>query len=1097
MAVRINQYTPSITTGDGVSGSLFFIRSILLEMGFDTAIYADHIDENLADKVYHIDSYKESKENYLIYHHSIADEKHDLIMSFKDKKILLYHNITPSFYFKESFMQTICDIGREQLISSKKNFIASIADSDYNRFELLSYGYKNVQTIPLLKDFAKQDKPSQNIINSLKDSYNILFVGRIVPNKSQHLLADVLYELKKLTDLELKLVLVGSVSDKDYYTFLKHHIKTLSLEKDVIIAKKVSQNDLSAYYETSDIFLSLSEHEGFCIPLVEAMNRDVFAFGYNTTALSTTLPKSSLFDFKSPDKVAKFLYTFIKDPIKREMQIKEQRKHIKRFSPSVLKTKFQKFLNSLNIPLATPKNIFKDKQDLKTCCKIEGPFDSSYSLAIVNLHLSKALSHRFDTKLYSTEGFGDFEPSMDFLTEDEEALKLYKKECTIPDITIRNLYPPRSNALKGLKRAIGPYGWEESSFFQNYMQLFNARLTSLFAMSTYVKDTMINNGLSIPCDVTGIGADHILKYKPKKFQHKKLKRYKLLHISSCFPRKGVDILIEAFKLLKNKGYDDISLIIKTFPNPHSNVKTLIAKLPSYIKDDILLIEEEMSFAHINYLYTLADILVAPSRGEGFGLPMAEAMLFELPVVTTAFGGQGDFCTEETCWLVDYSFKRAKTHFDLFDSYWAEPSVKSLKNRIVELCHLPKKEIEKRTKKAKQTILAKYTWQKVSQNIEKALSKKVPSSKPVSLAVVSTFNSKCGIAEYTDSLLKHLSVQNIEIYANKTDEIIDLYKERKIVRCWGDRFDKDNDELISHLQKSDSTHLLLEFNFAFFSMQNLSNIIENNLNKKIFLELHSTKDVHIKGLEASLSSIKSSLQKVQKIIVHTINDLNILKNFGIVKNVALLPLGLELFEENPSKRAKLVARYKIPDGKIISSFGFLLPHKGTVELIESFYEIRKNIKDAHLLLLNSLYPLDISKEYLQLCKERISSLGLSKSVTFINKYLKKDELLELLSLSELIVLPYQNTQESSSASLRYALSTHKPVLCTPVDIFSDAADIIHFADDTDIDSISSSILKLLKDSDLLFSTKKRQEKWIKEHSFENISKRLLSMMKYNI
>jgi len=237
------------------------------------------------------------------------------------------------------------------------------------------------------------------------------------------------------------------------------------------------------------------------------------------------------------------------------------------------------------------------------------------------------------------------------------------------DITIRNTYPPRTNAMRGYHKIIGPYGWEESRFPKDFVENFNSRLTIVLCMSEYVKKVMTQNGVKIPIFVTGIGADHILKHGIKKIPYKLLDGFRLLHISSCFPRKGVDVLLDVFKDI---AHLNISLTIKTFPNPHNNIKEQIKKLPLYVRNKILLIDEELEPSQINYLYEKCDVLVAPSRGEGFGLPIAEAMLLQLPVVVTSYGGQMDFCTKENSWLIDYSFKKAKTHFDLSDSYWAEP-----------------------------------------------------------------------------------------------------------------------------------------------------------------------------------------------------------------------------------------------------------------------------------------------------------------------------------------------------------------------------------------------------------------------------------------
>ena len=1086
MTIVINQYTPSITKGDGVSNSLFIIKKLLQEANITSSIYANQIDKTLQHKVKHISSYQPNKNHILLYHYSIYDDFCEKIISFSDKKILIYHNITPHFYFKSHpFLHLVCKKAREQLQQIKEHFIATIADSNYNKKELDYYGYKNTTTIPLLIDSTQERKIDHSILQANAQNYNIIFVGRVTPNKAQHLLIQTLYFLKQKTDLNLKLHLIGAISDQNYLAFIKEQIENLSLSESINLTKKVSHKELNAYYEVADLFLSLSEHEGFCIPLVEAMLSDTPALAYASTAIITTLPKSSLFYQKSPDKVASTVLKTIYSIEKRVAILKEQKKHLKRFLYPNIKKDFYQFLSkTLNIELKDMCNLPKPTQ--KTC-KIEGPFDSNYSLSIVNQNLAKALnSLNIDVKLHSTEGYGDFEPDREFLLAHKDLEMLHKKEISSPYFTLRNLYPPRTNAFRGLYRAIGIYGWEESSFLHEHIELFNTRLTHIFTMSEYVTNVLKSNAITTPIYTVGLGADHVLKTPPKPFVHPNLEGFKLLHISSCFPRKGADTLLEAFKNLKKEGLK-LSLIIKTFPNPHSNIHNLIKQLPKEISKDILLIDKDLTSQNINYLYTISDALIAPSKGEGFGLPLAEAMLYDLPVITTAYGGQSDFCTKSTAWLIDFTFQKAKTHFNLFNSYWAKPSLKSLQKQIKTLYNLPKKETNKKTALAKKNILQNYTWKNVAQKIINIIETPQKSS-TISLAIISTYNTKCGIAIYTQALTQYFSKKiNYTLLANKTDEIIDKKLEQNIIRCWQDRFELSSNPLIKELKTKDFTHILIEFNFAFFSMTNLQNIILQNSDKTIILDLHSVQDVTIEGLEASLSQIIPTLKKVHKIITHSLRDLNTLKEFGIYKNTLYTPLPIQEFKHSYKRQLKLKNLYAIPNKTIISTYGFLLPHKGTLELIKAFKKVKNYFQDTHLLLLNALYPSPISQEYKKECQESIKQLHLASSITLITDFLKLEESKELLSLSSLIVLPYKHTQESSSASAKDALSTLKPLLCSNEPIFEDIQDVSY----TITKELHQEIIDFIKLNQ--HPKLELQKRWIKYNTQKHYTKKIESIM----
>jgi len=367
--LAIHQFTPSITVGDGVSNALFFTQKILKDLGFESKIFANHIDDRLANKVEHIDNYQQDKDHLLLYHHSIGHEHHDKILSFVDKKILVYHNITPSHFFSSNpHLQWACDNGRNQLSSSPDYFIAAYADSPYNAKELTSLGYKNVATIPLL--FSIDDKKNapfnEDIVKIHQNTYNIITVGRIVSNKAQNEVINTLFYLKEHYKLKnIKLFLCGGVSEPDYDAYLKELVKNLSLEDSVLFTGKISDEDLQAYYKSANLFLTLSNHEGFCIPLVEAMLQDVPTLAYNVGGIGSTVPPSSLLNFKSPSFVASKIFEIKNNAHLKHGMVKAQKEHLKNFSYDSIVSSFISFLSWNNICILKPKidfEIFKSKK---------------------------------------------------------------------------------------------------------------------------------------------------------------------------------------------------------------------------------------------------------------------------------------------------------------------------------------------------------------------------------------------------------------------------------------------------------------------------------------------------------------------------------------------------------------------------------------------------------------------------------------------------------------------------------------------------------------------------------------------------------------
>jgi len=725
--------------------------------------------------------------------------------------------------------------------------------------------------------------------------------------------------------------------------------------------------------------------------------------------------------------------------------------------------------------------------------QFEGPFDSSYSLAILNRNAALTFEKRFggQVSLYSLEGGGDFNPKQTFLESHPKVNTLFKrsKKAIKAEVTFRNCYPPNVQGMNSKINILNSYGWEESAFPKEYVEEFNKKLDGIIAVSDYVKKVLISNAVNIPIKVISNPVDHILHVKPKAYPLKSKKSFRFLHISSCFPRKGVDILLEAYARAFTTQ-DDVVLIIKTFPNPHNDIEKQIKNIQTRYKNspEIELINQDLDDAYIVWLYKNAHTLVAPSRGEGFGLPMAEAMLFSLPVITTGYGGQADFCTKETSWLIDYSFQRAKTHLNLFNSFWVEPSTDSLTYLLKEQTTLTQEQKNVKTNKAKKRALKEFTWENYLQqtlSFIKEIKQQKRCHKKQNLAWISTYNTKCGIATYSEFLLQHFENKNIKIYANNSKEVLSNQKEANVIRCWNDRFESSNTELIKKVLQNKTTHVVLNFNFAFFSMKNLEDMLKafHKSSIKTTIIFHSVKDVTIKGLEASLSDISETLKKVDTLLVHTIQDLNTLKSFGLINNTYLFPHGTQ-----PKRPTNLKGK-----NTTIASYGFLLPQKGIQELIIAFSMIQKTLPSTKLLLVNALYPQKVSQEYLEICKKTIKDLNLTHKVELVTDFLDDEVSLDYLQKADLLVMPYKKTNESASGAVRYAISTCKPVLCTKQPIFDDVADIVHFTDGFSSQDIANAIQSLLGNTELLHSKSTIQEKWIKEHSWDQISKRLQSII----
>ena len=272
------------------------------------------------------------------------------------------------------------------------------------------------------------------------------------------------------------------------------------------------------------------------------------------------------------------------------------------------------------------------------------------------------------------------------------------------------------------------------------------------------------------------------------------------------------------------------------------------------------------------------------------------------------------------------------------------------------------------------------------------------------------------------------------------------------------------------------------------MSNLETIIKECIknNIKVNIIFHSVEDVKLKGLESSLSWIFSTLKNVNKLMVHNINDLNILISFDLDKNAVFFPHGV--------KNRVFSQKKKIKNNFTIASFGFMLPHKGINELIKAFSIVLEKNPESQLLLVNARYPDPSSEEYLDLCKNTINELNLKNNITMVNDFLEDEKIFNYLENCDLLVMPYLKTQESCSGAIRYALSLMKPVLVSPINIFNDVSNIVHFAKDCTIEELAKSINLLKKDKNLLLSKDEKQKKWLNENNWTRVTRLLENIIR---
>lgn len=291
----IEQFLPAFHYGDAIGNSTLSLHKYLLEKGIDSRIISLTIDENMRDKASFFKDYRENPESIKILHFAVPSELTDFFIKTKGKKVMVYHNITPAHFFvgfSDEFVK-FTNEGRNHLKRLKDSFDISIADSKYNAQELRVLSFRNVFVFPIMIDFEEYlkpfNKPYYNLLND--ERKNIIFVGRISPNKKIEDLIKVLFFYKKFISPSIRLIVAGNTATlpKYFYSVRDLASRFFLTSDDIVFTCHIPFDELLSVYKLGDVFLSMSEHEGFCLPLIESCCFQVPIIAYDAGAVSETL----------------------------------------------------------------------------------------------------------------------------------------------------------------------------------------------------------------------------------------------------------------------------------------------------------------------------------------------------------------------------------------------------------------------------------------------------------------------------------------------------------------------------------------------------------------------------------------------------------------------------------------------------------------------------------------------------------------------------------------------------------------------------------------------------------------------------------------
>ena len=338
---RIDQVVHILAARDAIGTHVIHTRAALRQAGYQSEIYAGDAHPEVRDLARPLEDLSASRpgRRWLLFHHSTGSSVAEAVLRQPEPKLLDYHNVTPASYVSRwaPHMREELELGREQLAALAPASFYGIAHSSFSQTELEAAGCTHTTVVPPLFELGDGDVDpavaAQLASERASGGADWLFVGRLSPHKAQHDLVKALACYRLCYDPRARLHLVGTSLGADYPRALERFAARLGISDALHMPGTVSDRALTAYYRAADVFVSASDHEGFCVPLVEAMHLGVPVVAYGSSAVGDTVGDGGIvLTDKAPMTLAAAAHRVVADPDSKAALVRLGRRRAATFS---------------------------------------------------------------------------------------------------------------------------------------------------------------------------------------------------------------------------------------------------------------------------------------------------------------------------------------------------------------------------------------------------------------------------------------------------------------------------------------------------------------------------------------------------------------------------------------------------------------------------------------------------------------------------------------------------------------------------------------------------------------------------------------------
>ena len=366
--IGVHQVLATLGDGDAIGNEVLGIQRVLRAAGYESEIFVETAARRLEPltHTYHALADFSRQDNLLIHHFSLGSKASRTAYALPDRMALVYHNITPAEYFVNVYpaLARLCYLGRRELRAYADRCVLALGDSAYNQQELDAAGFQRTAVLPVVPDFSHLNvPPSPLVAEQFDDGWtNILFVGRIVPNKKIEDVIRYFDAYQTRVNPKSRLLLVGAQAGMDRYVVALRRLLATLGQRNVTLVGQVSNPELTAYYDIADVFLCASEHEGFCVPLIEAFYKQVPVLAYAAAAVPATMDGAGvLYRDRDPMRVAELMDAVLSDAALQDTIVHGQLAALRRLQATDFDRTLLEFVEqALASPRMTAPRVTKD-----------------------------------------------------------------------------------------------------------------------------------------------------------------------------------------------------------------------------------------------------------------------------------------------------------------------------------------------------------------------------------------------------------------------------------------------------------------------------------------------------------------------------------------------------------------------------------------------------------------------------------------------------------------------------------------------------------------------------------------------------------------